>query len=305
MNVLLYYYYNKINDTNEYYNTHKLFCNNLDLKGRIIISTEGLNGTISGSFEDCNKYMNFVKGDKRFQDIEFKIDECNEHLFHKMSIKIKPYLIKLGVNNLDPNVDTGIHLSSNEFYKMMQEDDVIILDTRSDYEYNIGKFKNAITLDIKKFYELPEKIKEHELYLNKENHDKKILTYCTGGVRCETATTYLKQIGFKKVYQLDGGIIKYGKENGKDFDGKCYVFDGRLTKDVNFVNPIKITKCIICKTENDYVVNCMNSLCDKHIIMCKECNLLMKGCCSRECMKSDKMRKKIPNYYKNELSNKN
>ena len=305
MNVLLYYYYNKISDTNEYYNTHKLFCNSLDLKGRIIISTEGLNGTISGSSEDCNKYMNFVKSDKRFQYIEFKIDECNEHLFHKMSIKIKPFLIKLGIDNLDPNVDTGIHLSSDEFYNMMQEDDAIILDTRSDYEYNIGKFKNAITLDIKKFYELPEKIKEHELYLNKENHDKKILTYCTGGVRCETATTYLKQIGFKKVYQLDGGIIKYGKENGKDFDGKCYVFDGRLTKDVNFVNPVKITKCIICETENDYVVNCMNSLCDKHIIMCKECSFLMKGCCSRECMKSDKMRKKIPNYYKNELSNKN
>ena len=114
MNVLLYYYYNKINNTNEYYDTHKLFCDNLNLKGRIIISSEGLNGTISGSFEDCNKYMNFVKDDKRFQDIEFKIDECNEHLFHKMSIKIKPFLIKLGIDNLDPNIDTGIHLSSDE-----------------------------------------------------------------------------------------------------------------------------------------------------------------------------------------------
>ena len=306
MNVLLYYYYFKIENTKDYYDNHKKFCENLDLKGRIIISTEGLNGTISGSIEDCHKYMNFIRNDKRFENIEFKIDKCNEHLFPKMSIKIKPFLIKLGIENLDPTVDTGIHLPPREFHSLMQEEDTIILDVRSNYEHHIGKFKNAITLDINKFYELPDKIKDHELYLNKENHNKRLLTYCTGGVRCETATTYLKQIGFKNVYQLDGGIIKYGNEiNGKDFDGKCYVFDGRITKDINVINPKNITKCIICNVENDDIVNCMNSLCDKHNTMCKDCNIIMKGCCSEECMNSNKMRKKNPNYYKNVLYNKN
>lgn len=306
MNVLLYYYYTKINNTIEYYDKHKLFCENLDLKGRIIISTEGINGTLSGSSNNCVKYMDFVKSDESFKFIEFKIDECIEHLFPKMSIKIKPYLIKLGIKNLDPNIDTGTHLSPKHFYDMMHSENVIILDTRSNYEHNIGKFKNAITLDINKFYELPDKIKEHELYLNEENRNKKILTYCTGGVRCETATTYLKQLGFQNVYQLDGGLIKYGKEqNGKDFDGKCYVFDGRITKDINIENPKKITKCIICNIENDTIINCMNSLCDKHGTMCVNCNILMNGCCSEKCKNSGKMRKKIPDYYNIMSSNKN
>ena len=107
------------------------------------------------------------------------------------------------------------------------------------------------------------------------------------------------------MYQLDGGIIKYGKELGKDFEGKCYVFDGRLSKDVNLINPKKLTKCTICEIENEDIINCMNTLCDRHVTMCKNCNIIMKGCCSTECMKSNKMRKKIPNYYNHALNNKN
>tara|TARA_B100000161_G_C33551589_1_gene415694 strand:- start:151 stop:1077 length:927 start_codon:yes stop_codon:yes gene_type:complete len=305
MNVLLYYFYSKVENTEEYYNYHKNFCENLDLRGRIIISKEGLNGTVSGPEEDCINYMKFVKSDIRFNKIDFKIDQCKEHLFEKLSIKIKPYLIKLGVD-IDPNEDTGTHLCPKDFYNMMKEDDSIVLDVRSNYEHYIGKFKNSITLDLKKFYDFPEKIKEHELFLNKKYRDKKILTCCTGGIKCETASAYLKKIGFKNVYQLHGGIIKYGIENnGKDFDGRCYVFDGRITKDVNTINPTIITKCHICKITCNIMVNCMNSLCDKHFTMCQDCFKNMNGCCSLDCITSEKIRKKIPDYFKGINSNKN
>ena len=305
MKVLLYYLYTKIENKEIYHNSHKNFCQNYHFKGRIIIANEGLNGTISGSKEDCDKYMEFVKSDFRFKDIDFKIDDCDEHLFEKLTIKIKPDLIKLGID-IDPTIKTGIHLSSKEFYDMMNNNDNIILDVRSNQEHYIGKFKNAITLDINHFYELPDKIKKHEIYLNKENQNKKIITYCTGGIKCETASSYLQTLGFKNVYQLKGGIIKYGLENkGENFDGKCYVFDGRITKDVNKINPKNITYCYICKNNCNIMINCMNSLCDKHITMCKTCNLNMNGCCSMECTKSNKIRKKKPKYYIEEKLNKN
>lgn len=306
MNVLLYYCYTHIDDTERYLNEHKNFCEKYDLTGRIIIAEEGLNGTVSGPENDCIKYMEFVKNDSRFMKVDFKIDSCEEHLFPKMSIKIKPYLIRLNGGDLDPTVDTGTHLSPIEFYNMMQDDDSIVLDVRSNYEHYIGKFKNSITLDIDKFYHFPDKIKQHPLYLNSENRDKKILTCCTGGIKCETASAYLKKIGFKNVYQLHGGIIKYGIENkGKDFDGKCYVFDGRITKNINIINPENITKCHICRIDCDTMVNCMNALCDKHITMCKNCHSKVNGCCSTQCMHSEKMRSKIPNYYLSSDYNKN
>lgn len=167
---------------------------------------------------------------------------------------------------------------------MMKDESTIVLDTRSNYEHYIGKFKNAITLNIDKFYEFPDRIKEHELYLNENNRHKNILTYCTGGVRCETASGYLKKIGFTNVFQLNGGIINYGNENnGEDFEGKCYVFDGRITKDVNKINPKIITTCIICKNDCDIMINCMSVSCDRHVAMCITCNDVVKGCCSLEC----------------------
>ena len=295
MKVLLYYKYVNIDNKEEFYNNHRGFCNNLKLKGRIIISTEGLNGTVSGSEDDCIKYIKFVKNDKRFSDIEFKIDDCDEHLFPKLTIKIKPFLIKLSeLNIIDPNIETGTHISGKEFNRMMKSEDSIVLDVRSDYEHFIGKFKDSITLDIKKFYHFPEAIQNHPILSNELNKSKNILTYCTGGVRCETASAFLKQIGFKNVFQLDGGIIKYGlEENGKDFDGKCYVFDSRVAIDVNRINPKVITKCYSCEEDCDKMINCMNTKCNRHVTMCYQCYDLFDSCCSVKCKESGNFRKKI------------
>ncbi len=162
---------------------------------------------------------------------------------------------------------------------MIDQEDVIILDVRSNYEHNLGKFKNAVTLDIENFRDFPDKIKELEKY-----KDKKVLTYCTGGIKCEKASAFLLENGFENVYQLHGGIIKYGMEaGGEDFEGKCYVFDNRIAIDVNTVNPVVISKCFICGTASDRMVNCANVTCNVHVPVCEDCGWKYEGACSEAC----------------------
>ena len=179
---------------------------------------------------------------------EFKIDEVEEPSFIKMHVRYKSEIVHSGLrdpNYIDPTKETGKHLEPTEFAEMIDREDVVIVDVRSNYEHNVGRFKNAITFDIDDFRDLPSKINELAQY-----KDKKILTYCTGGIKCEKASALLLKEGFSEVYQLHGGIIKYGKEaGGKNFDGKCYVFDNRLTVDVNSVNPTIISKCYNCGKE--------------------------------------------------------
>ena len=161
----------------------------------------------------------------------------------------------------------------------MNQEDTLILDVRSNYEHHLGKFKNAITLDIDNFYDLPEALKTHPLYLDPQNKSKKILTYCTGGVKCETASSYLQKLGFQHVYQLKGGIINYGHQmKGVDFQGSCYVFDGRITAHVNEVNPVVISKCWFCNHDCDVAVNCRNSSCDRRMTSCQHCFQIHQGC---------------------------
>jgi len=292
MLVLLYYYYTDIKDLDTIFEEHKNFCNKYDFKGRIIIANEGLNGTISGSNEACNKYMNFLKSYNIFCDIKFKIDSCNNHLFPKLSIKKRNEIVSLYRTDLKPHKKTGIRLSPEEFYNVMSDDleDAIILDVRSKYEHNLGKFKNAKILNLNNFRDLSAEL---ENITNDKN--KKILTYCTGGIKCEKASALLLEEGFKNVYQLNGGIINYGKEmNGIDFEGKCYVFDSRLAVDVNKINPKNITKCFICKVESDRITNCIYTKCNLQTIICLDCNNKLKGCCSEECKNQPNNLKYIP-----------
>jgi UPF0176 protein len=182
---------------------------------------------------------------------------------------------------------------------MKDREDVVVLDVRSNYEHHVGKFNNAITLDMENFREFPEKIKELEKYKG-----KKILTYCTGGIKCEKASAYLIEQGFENVYQLHGGIIKYGiEEKGKDFEGKCYVFDNRIIIDVNKVNPKVVAHCFVCGVENDRMVNCASAKCNKHVPICDNCGWEMKGACSEECKKDSDIREYDgTGYYPKELN---
>ncbi|GAB2967982.1 rhodanese-related sulfurtransferase [Hymenobacter coalescens] len=277
--VLLYYCYTHIEDPVAFREEHHRLCLRLNLRGRIIVAGEGLNGTVSGTVADCEAYMQAVKADARFGALEFKVEEAPEHTFQKLHVRIKPEIVHVGLPAIKPYERTGVHLSPEEFKAMKDRDDVVILDVRSDYEHHLGRFKNAVTLDIGNFREFPEKVEELRQY-----QDKKILTYCTGGIKCEKASAFLLDQGFENVYQLHGGIIKYGLETGgEDFEGKCYVFDGRVAVDVNTVNPTLVAHCISCGQPDERMVNCANPHCNAHVVLCESCAEQREGACSDAC----------------------
>lgn len=282
---LLYYKYTRIPNAEEFAKQHLEFCERLGVVGRIIVAEEGLNGTISGTVVQCKKYMDHVRSNPLFEGIEFKIDEVDVPSFERLYVRFKPEIVHSslrGIKNVDPNEVTGIHLKPHEVLEMTERDDVVFLDVRSNYESNVGRFKNAIAMDIDNFRDFPERLKEIE-----NLKDKTVVTYCTGGIKCEKASGFLLKNGFKNVYQVDGGIVKYAKETGgKNFDGKLYVFDNRVVVDVNTVNPEIISTCKICGTKSAHMVNCANAECNEHFVLCEECGWKMEGCCSEACMKA-------------------
>ena len=281
-NTLLYYCYSAIENAEQFAADHLQFCKSLSLVGRIIVADEGLNGTVSGTEKSCKIYMETLHADPRFAKIDFKIDVVTEPSFIKMHCRYKSEIVYSGLRDpqiINPEKKTGIHLTADDFISMKDDEDVVILDVRSDYEHAIGRFKNAVTLDIENFRDFPGKINELAKY-----KDKKIITYCTGGIKCEKASALLLHEGFENVYQLHGGIIKYGKEaGGKDFEGKCYVFDNRVAVEVNSVNPIVISTCRNCGGHTTKMINCANPECNEHFTQCDGCGEKLEGACSEIC----------------------
>lgn len=279
---LLYYCYSRIEDAEQFASDHLQFCKSLNLVGRIIVADEGLNGTVSGTAESCEIYMDTLHADPRFSNIDFKIDDVEEPSFIKMHCRYKSEIVHSGLRDpgiINPEKKTGIHLEPADFVKMKDDQDVVIVDVRSNYEHSIGRFKNAVTFDIENFRDFPAMINELAQY-----KDKKIVTYCTGGIKCEKASALLLHEGFENVYQLHGGIIKYGKEaGGEDFEGKCYVFDNRVAVDVNTVNPVVISTCRNCGAHTTKMINCANPECNEHFTQCDACGEKLDGACSEIC----------------------
>ncbi|MCS6904564.1 MAG: rhodanese-related sulfurtransferase [Bacteroidia bacterium] len=283
--VLLYYKFVEIPDPVAYRDEHFGLCQELGLKGRILIAKEGINGTVSGTKEATDAYMNYMLNHPYFEGIEFKVDEHYEHAFHKLHVRCKDELVNLGAPFIPP---AAPYIEPEEMLAILEEEpeDVVIIDTRSDYEYNVGKFKNAIGFNIHHFRDIHAYLDEFEKY-----KDKKIVTYCTGGIRCEKLTPLLLRRGFRNIYQLHGGIIRYSKETGgKHFEGQCYVFDDRVVVPVNFVNPSVIGRCGVCAAPTEKFVNCANADCNKHFLLCPSCQERLQGCCSEECMQAPKRR---------------
>lgn len=188
--VLLYYKYVHIDNPEELTKDHLKFCKDLGLKGRILIAEEGINGTVSGTVEQTDNYMEELRSDPRFKDIEFKIDEADGHAFKKMHVRHRSEIVSLRLeDDIDPNELTGNYLEPKEFKKLLEDENTIVLDARNDYEYDLGHFRGAIRPDIKTFKELPDWVKENKDMLE----GKQILTYCTGGIRCEKFSGWLKK----------------------------------------------------------------------------------------------------------------
>ncbi|MBN8202972.1 MULTISPECIES: rhodanese-related sulfurtransferase [Bacillaceae] len=281
--VLLYYMYVPIEDPEEFAKEHKAFCDELGLKGRILVASEGINGTVSGPVEQTDRYMEAMKQDPRFAEMVFKIDEADGHAFPKMKVRARPELVTLRLeDDVNPNEVTGKYLEPKEFFERLQDENTIVLDARNDYEYDLGHFRGAIRPDIKNFRDLPDWVRENKELLG----DKKIITYCTGGIRCEKFSGWLVKEGFEDVAQLHGGIVTYGKDpevQGQLWDGQLYVFDDRIGVPVNQKEHVIVGKDYFTGEPCERYVNCANPACNKKILCSEENEHKYMRSCSDEC----------------------
>jgi UPF0176 protein len=288
--VLLYYNYVEMEDPEGFANEHLQFCRDLDLKGRILVAKEGINGTVSGTVEATNKYMEAMHNDPRFKDMPFKIDESLGHAFKKMHVRPRPELVTLRLeDDINPHELTGKYLSPKEFYKAMQNEDTVILDARNTYEFDLGHFRGAIRPDVETFRDLPNWVRDNKDKLE----GKKILTYCTGGIRCEKFSGWLVREGFEDVGQLHGGIATYGKDpevRGELWDGQLYVFDERIAVPVNQKEHVVVGKDYFDGTPCERYVNCADPDCNEQILCSEENEHKYMRSCSHECRVSPRNR---------------
>lgn len=287
IHVLLFYKFQEIENPEHFARKQKSFCKKLGVLGKILIAKEGINGSISGTEDQTEKYKKFLWLQGGFGDVKFKEETIFKHPFTRMYVRIRNEIVSLKkIVNLNK---IGKYLSPKEFLELYNEknekNNLIILDARNYYEYELGRFKNALNPNIKTFREFPKFVEKFKKTIGKNIKNKKIVMYCTGGIRCEKASAYMKEQGFENVYQLEGGIINFCQQFPDTFwEGRCFVFDKRLMTDLNQKNR-PITKCINCKEFCDLYRNCKNVECDKLVIMCVRCQEKFKGCCSENCLK--------------------
>jgi UPF0176 protein len=279
--ILLYYKYIRIDNPQAVVKEQRALCESLGLKGRILIGTEGLNGTVGGTTEATETYKKAMESHPLFNGIEWKESPGGAEYFPRLRIVAKKEIVHLGVDpeDLTPQMG-GDHLTPEQVHQLLDEspDDLVVLDARNAHESAIGTFRNAITPDIKHFRDFPDYVDEHLDTFK----DKKVLMFCTGGIRCERATGYLKQKNVaKQVMQIQGGIHKYAEQYPEGhFRGKNYVFDGRIALKVN---DDVLSSCSLCNNPCDTYTNCLNVLCNKHFICCDACLALMGNTCTTRC----------------------
>ena len=197
------------------------------IKGTILLALEGLNGTVSGSQEDINSLLEYLNNDDRISPISHKFSWHKEQPFYRTKVKLKKEIVTMGVEGIDPLKTVGTYVAPKDWNELISDPDVTVVDTRNDYEIEIGTFKNAINPQTASFREFPEYVAKE---LDPAKH-KKVAMFCTGGIRCEKSTAYLKEQGFDEVYHLEGGILQYLEDVPKEdslWEGDCFVFDNRV-----------------------------------------------------------------------------
>lgn len=281
--VLLYYKYIQVDDPEQLRNAQFALCERLGLKGRILVAHEGLNGTVCGEPEAIEQYILETTKDERFNDVVFKESESAEQVFPRLRVVVRNEIVTLGAEGVTFE-EAAPYVEPEELNALLESgEEVYLVDARNNYESVVGKFDGAITPDIGHFREFPAAVKEMA-HLKK----KKVVTYCTGGVRCEKASALMKKEGFENVYQLHGGIVTYGNKfpDGK-WLGKCYVFDKRLMVDVNTPEKeVLVSTCKYCTVRSARMINCSNADCDEQFVCCAACEQEQKGFCSERCAQS-------------------
>ena len=271
--VLLYYQYVPIEDPEDFRDHHRVLCQRLGIKGRILIASEGINGTCEGTVEATEEYMRVMHADERFADMVFKESEGNGKAFPKLKVKVRPEIVTTRWGKeIDPETDRAQFLEPEELHQWYREDrdDFVVVDMRNNYEVEGGHFEKTVHPDMNNFRDLGDKLKNIE-HLKKS--DKKLVAVCNGNIRCEKASAFLVQQGFENVYHLHHGIHTYmQKYPGKDFKGTLYVFDDRKT--MQFAGPEVrgVTgHCRRCQQSSERYENCARSECARNFIVCDDC----------------------------------
>tara|TARA_B110000444_G_C18794659_1_gene574232 strand:+ start:146 stop:1090 length:945 start_codon:yes stop_codon:yes gene_type:complete len=226
--VAAFYHFAKLDDFAEYKNLLLDKCNSLDLLGTILLANEGINGTISGSASSISDILSFIRSDERLKNLVHKESYAEEPPFLRMKVRLKSEIVAMGVNNINPSNIKGTYVKPEDWNDLISDPDVIVVDTRNNYEVEIGTFSDAINPGTKSFRELPDWINQNQEMLRK----KKVAMFCTGGIRCEKSTAFMKELGFKDVFHLEGGILKYLEMIQKEkslWRGECFVFDQRVS----------------------------------------------------------------------------
>ena len=219
-------------------------CDELELKGTMLISKNGINFSLAGTQQATDAIVAFLEEDKRFLNIPLKVTYSDEQPFRRMKVRLKKEIISLGRKDINPRKLTGERISPQDLKNILDNnEDVLVLDTRNEYETRVGKFKNAIDLNLDTFRDFPKAIET----LPEEYKDKQIVMYCTGGIRCEKASAVMMNAGFADVKQLEGGVLDYFKETGGAYwEGDCFVFDERVALDTK-LNETEYIYCYICR----------------------------------------------------------
>lgn len=209
-------------------NLYKI-CEENNIMGTILIADEGINGTISGKHNEIKETISSLTSDNRFSNIEIKYSSTDKQPFHRMKVRLKKEIVTIGLPEINPNKKVGTYVKPDDWNDLISDPNVVVIDTRNKYETKIGSFQNALDPETSSFREFPDWVKKFKS--SKENANKKIAMFCTGGIRCEKASSLMKEEGFEDVYHLQGGILKYletiDKENSL-WNGECFVFDQRV-----------------------------------------------------------------------------
>lgn len=274
--IILYYGFAPVTDPEAVRLWQTTLCESLGLKGRILISRHGINGTLGGNMSALKSYVKQTKQYPRFKKIDFKWSDGEGDDFPRLSVKVREELVSFGVAGeieVDTNgvIDGGKHLTPEEVHKLIETrgEEVFFFDGRNAYEAKIGKFKNAVVPAVKTTKDFI-----GEIDSGKYDHLKKkpVVTYCTGGIRCEILSSVMKKRGFEEVYQIEGGIVRYGEKYGDAgyWEGSLYTFDGRMTVDFSPETKV-IGECDVCGSPTKSFTNCANQSCHQLYLLCGNC----------------------------------
>lgn len=285
--IILYYKFVPVTDTETVRLWQLALCQQLDLRGRIIISKHGINGTLGGDLKNLKLYTRAMKAHSLFAGTEYKWSDGGAAHFPKLSVKVRDEIVTFKAPDavaVDEHgvVNGGVHLKPKQLHDLLAEkgEDVVFVDGRNAYEAAIGKFKGAVVPNTRTTKDFLNELQTEEFQKIK---NKPIVTYCTGGVRCEILTSLMKQEGFDEVYQLDGGIVKYGEAYGDEglWEGKLYVFDGRMN--VAFSDDAKdIGDCSHCSSKTSNYINCADMSCNDLILACEGCAQTKSYCVTHQ-----------------------